>query len=58
MAIAEWYEDHENLCALWRWLEDRGQAPSDVAGYLEKPWHWEPEWNQMRKDQARPEVAA
>jgi hypothetical protein len=47
-----WYIDHENLHALWLWLEDHGHEP-DVACFLEKPWHWEPEWLQMRAELAQ-----
>lgn len=43
----DWFLNHENLAALWRWLDGRGQAPADVAHYLEKPWHWSPEFIDM-----------
>lgn len=50
-APRDWYEDHENLAELWRWLEERGEQP-DPAYFLEKPWKWTPEWNQMQSDKA------
>lgn len=51
MSAPAWYEDPSNLAELWRWLEDRCEEPADqVARFLDEPWHWEPEWNQMRSE--------
>ena len=48
---AFWWEYHGNLARLWRWLEERDEAP-DVDDYLSAPWHWSPEWNAMLKEAA------
>lgn len=48
--IAPWHEYVANLHALWVWLENRGDQPDDPAYFLEKPWKWEPEWNQMQRE--------
>lgn len=54
MAVTEWYEDHENLAELWRWMVERCEQPTgdDVALFLEKPWKWTPEWNQLQSELA------
>lgn len=44
-----WWEHHANLARLYRWLEDRCEAPDPVE-YLEKPWKWAPEFEQMLRD--------
>ena len=56
MRPREWYEDHENLAELYRWLEARCEAPAgdDIARFLEEPWKWTPEFNEMRAEQAVP----
>lgn len=48
----DWWEDHDNLAELWRFLEDRGEQPNDPAYFLDKPWKWDPEYQQMRSEQA------
>lgn len=53
-----WYADHQNLALLWRWLEDRGDQPADPAHFIEKPWKWEPEWNELQAEQAHEERLA
>jgi hypothetical protein len=50
-AAHDWWTDHDALAELWRWLEDRGQEPNDVAYYLERPWKWTPEYDDMRSEQ-------
>lgn len=54
MRPREWYENHENLCELYRWLEQRCDQPTgdDIARFLEKPWKWTPEWNEMQSELA------
>lgn len=49
-----WYEDPANLAALWRWLDERCEAPAvdDVPRFLDEPWHWEHDWNQMQSEVA------
>lgn len=44
-----WYEYNGNLARLWRWLDERGEAPNDPAYFMEKPWKWEAEWDAMRE---------
>jgi hypothetical protein len=51
---ADWWADHDNLAALWSWLEDRVQEPDSVVYFLEKPWKWTPEYVDMRDEQERP----
>lgn len=46
----DWYRDHSNLCDLWRWLDERGEAPDDPAYFLEKPYKWTREWRLMHGD--------
>lgn len=38
-----WYNNHQNLADLWRFLEAVGVEPEDTGYFLEKPWKWEPE---------------
>lgn len=46
-----WWALTRNVHDLWRWLEQQGDAPTDPAYYLEKPWKWEAEWNRMLQEQ-------
>lgn len=50
--IREWFDDRAVLVELWRWLEERGEQPADPAYYIEKPQHWQLEYDQMRAEQA------
>lgn len=47
-----WWHDHINLAHLYAWLDDRCEAP-DIVEFLEKPWHWEPEWEDMLRERTR-----
>lgn len=54
MASSLWYHNHVNLAALWRWLEERGETPTDGPAYfMEKPWKWEGEWLAMQHEKRR-----
>lgn len=53
-AARDWWDDHDQLAELWRWLEDRGWEPDDVAHFLEHPWRWDPEYQDMRAEQVAP----
>jgi hypothetical protein len=48
-----WYEDPACLAELWRWLDESGAAPEDIPQFLEKPWHWQPQWDAMQGDPVR-----
>ncbi len=49
-----WYTDHARLSDLARWLIKRDELPLDeVPYYLEKPWKWEREYEQMCREQDR-----
>jgi pyruvate-formate lyase-activating enzyme len=59
----DWYDDLENVEQLLRWLRDGG-APEvhltvdiciDIAA---KPWHWTPEYDEMRKQERALEATA
>ena len=48
-APREWWEHHLNLAALFAWLDNEETRPEEfdspeMVPYLEKPWHWAPEW--------------
>lgn len=46
-----WWDSHENLARLWRWLDARGETPGDGPAYfMEKPWKWAPEWDAMNAE--------
>jgi hypothetical protein len=41
-----WYDDRNNLAALWSWLEDCHKLPADGPAYfMEKPWKWQDDWD-------------
>lgn len=47
-----WYANHSNLAALWAWLVENGETPSDGPSYfMEKPWKWTPEWERFQEAQ-------
>ena len=52
---APWWTDHNNLSALWTWMEESDGAPEDGPAYfMGKPWKWQPEWEMMQaEDEAR-----
>lgn len=45
--LLQWYEQPDKLAALWRWLDYRGMAPDDPAYFMEEPWKWQREWDEM-----------
>ena len=45
----EWWREPQNLADLWCFLVEEGEAPSDPAYYMEKPWKYEPEWERMKQ---------
>lgn len=49
-APRDWFTDHENLALLWRWLDDRGEAPTNTVLFLEKPWRWTEAWDRMQTE--------
>jgi hypothetical protein len=51
----DWWEDHRNLRDLWFWLDGRAERP-DPADFIDKPWKWTPEWDDMRAAAARQAV--
>ena len=48
----KWFESHDNLIELARWLLSVGwfKTSDDVIRFFEKPWKWEPEWLEMREN--------
>lgn len=45
-----WFEVHDNLLALARWLKGEGQwdgvgGVGNLLYYFEKPWKYSNEWN-------------
>ena len=39
---------HDNLAALWSWLDENGLDPADGPAYfMEKPWKWNLEYDAM-----------
>lgn len=44
-----WFAFHVNLAALWQWLDENGETPSDGPAYfMEKPWKWDSEWERFK----------
>ena len=48
--MGKWWENHDNKIELAGWLIDEGclVTSQDALRYFEKPWKWEPEWEDMR----------
>jgi hypothetical protein len=49
-----WYEVHDNLCALARWLKYEGQwdgvgGVGNLLYFFEKPWKYDNEWSAYQK---------
>lgn len=43
--MTDWWKDHNNLAALWAWLDEEGCPPEDGPAYfMEKPWKYQAEW--------------
>jgi hypothetical protein len=53
-AAVEWWTDPAQLAELWRWLEEQGREPTDPPHFMECPWRWDPEYQDMRREQTRP----
>lgn len=44
----EWYQSIENLRQLAAFIQDKdGATALDTAEFLEKPWKWNEEWDEM-----------
>ena len=42
-----WYADYDNVVTLAHWLrEERGCDAAELLDFLDKPWHYESEWNE------------
>lgn len=41
---AQWFEDHDNLVTLTRWLADSGYSARNIADVIEKPWKYDDEF--------------
>jgi hypothetical protein len=40
-----WYADYDNVVTLAHWLrEERGFDAAELLSFLDKPWHYESEW--------------
>ena len=50
--MSKWWENHNNKIELAGWLIDEGclVTSQDALRFFEKPWKWEPEWEEMRAD--------
>lgn len=50
----EWHRNSENCALLLRWLIETGECarwePHHFVDYVEKPWHWQAEWDEMWAD--------
>ncbi len=46
MTAPRWFQVHDNLVTLTRWMADNGYTADDLAYAVEKPWKYEDEWRQ------------
>ena len=48
--MGKWWENHNNKIELAGWLIDEGclVTSQDALRFFEKPWKWDPEWEEMR----------
>jgi hypothetical protein len=53
-AASPWWEDPAQLAELWRWLEERGMEPTDPPHFMEHPWRWDSDYQDMRKAERAP----
>lgn len=45
-----WFDNYANVVRLARWLASEQEfTVSELLAYLEKPWKWTEEWNQLNK---------
>jgi hypothetical protein len=51
---AEWWNVHDNLVTLTRWMADNDHDSSEIADAIEKPWKYGPEFAQAMAE-GRPE---
>jgi hypothetical protein len=52
-ATGYWWYDHTEISRLLRWLDDNGGIDvRDCIGIVEKPWHWDAEYEEMCREQA------
>ncbi len=51
--MVEWWEHHDELARLWRWLDERDETPDDPAYFMSKPWKWGDEHAQMCAEQEK-----
>jgi len=50
MSPKAWYENVSDLADLWRWLDEGNtDLAIDPQHYLDEPWSYQPEWDQMLK---------
>lgn len=51
-----WWHSHAEIARLLRWLDDGGELEDVEACWrlVEKPWHWDKEYDQMCADQDGP----
>lgn len=47
MSELKWWETHDNLVQLTRWMADNGSSADDLASVVEKPWKYTPEYEYM-----------
>jgi hypothetical protein len=47
-----WYESHDNLVLVARYMADSGHAADVLAHFIEKPWHYEYEYRAALEQQA------
>lgn len=55
-----WFEDYQSICdfAMHLHSEGRFNTPSDVLYYFEKPWKWDPEFQEWRNTSSEPDFEA
>ena len=46
----KWFEIHENLVSLAEYLADHGSTAHELVSFIEKPWHYEDEWNEYQAE--------
>lgn len=50
--MPEWHETYDNVKTLGRWLlTERHFDAGELQAYYEKPWKWDDEWEEMRREE-------
>lgn len=56
---SHWYDEPASLHQLYLWICDHTAAvipPAWVGAFLEEPWHWQSEWDDMQRHLANEHI--